>query len=80
MKKFNFGFLGIIGILVLVVFASGCTSSNNNTTSNNSNAQGQANGQAASSTGTPIVKVNYNGPWTRTINDASGSRSVQDLH
>ena len=36
MKKFNISILGIIGILVLVVFASGCTSSDNNTTMANS--------------------------------------------
>ena len=77
LKKFN---ISIIGILVLVIFASGCTnSSNNSTMSNSSSSNGQSNqsGQAASSTGTPVVKVSYSGPWTGNIDDTSGGRSLQ---
>ena len=72
--------MGIIGILVLVVFASGCTSSSNNSTmSNSSSSNGQSNqsGQSASPNGSPTVKVSYNGPWTGNIDDTSGGRSVQ---
>ena len=36
MKNFNISILGVIGILVLVVFASGCTSSDNNNSNSNS--------------------------------------------
>jgi uncharacterized protein (UPF0333 family) len=35
LKNFKVGIFGIIGILVLVVFASGCTSSNTNSSSTN---------------------------------------------
>lgn len=66
------GLLGIIGILVLVVFASGCVSTGNNTTNNSSSDTSQA-----SSSGTAMVKVLASGPWTGDISDNSGSRSVQ---
>ena len=77
MKKFNIGFLGIIGILVLVVFASGCVSSGNNTTMNNSSSSNGQSTQSTSSSGTATVKVITNGPWTGNIEDSSGSKSVQ---
>lgn len=80
MKKFNISILGVIGILILVVFASGCTSSSNNTT-NSSSSNGQSSGQSSQSTSSSsndiAVKVSYLGPWTGNINDNSGSRSVQ---
>ena len=73
MKKLNISILGIIGILVLVVFASGCTSSSNNTTMANSSS---SNGQSASSTGSPMVKVSGSAGWSGDITDNSGSRTV----
>jgi hypothetical protein len=77
LKKGNIGILGIIGILVLVVAASGCTSTSNNTTAtNSSSSNGQSNSQSASSSGSPIVKVIASGPWMGQIMDSSGSRSV----
>lgn len=48
MKRFNISILGIIGILVLVVFASGCTSSNTNSSySNESSSQSGSNTNSA---------------------------------
>ena len=74
MKKFNFGILGIIGILVLVVFASGCTSSGNSTSSNQSSSNQQ---NAQQNPSVASVKIIASGPWTGNIRDNSGSRSVQ---
>ena len=76
MKKFNLEILGAIGILVLIVFASGCVSSSNNTTNSSSSSNSQS-GQSASSTGTAMVKVVASGAWTGSIDDSSGSKSVQ---
>jgi hypothetical protein len=78
LKKINFGILGILGIVLLVVFASGCTSNNSNSSTNSStNGQSsQNNGQAATYSGAPAVKVTGNGAWTGDITDNSGSRSV----
>jgi hypothetical protein len=74
--------LGIIGILVLVVFASGCTSSSNNTTmANQSQSQSQSSNSnqanGGSSSKNNIVQVNYAGSFTGSIADSGGSRSVQ---
>ena len=77
MKKFNINILGIIGILVLVVFASGCTSSSNNTTMSNSSSSNGQSSQSASSTGNAMVKVTASGGWTGNVLDSSGSKSVQ---
>jgi hypothetical protein len=77
LKKFNLEILGAIGILVLIVFASGCVSSSNNTTNSSSSSSNSQSGQSASSTGTAMVKVIASGAWTGSIDDSSGSRSVQ---
>ena len=79
MKNFNISILGVIGILVLVVFASGCTSSDNNTTMSNSsssNGQSSQSNQPTSSSSNGEVKVIATGPWMGQIMDSSGSRSV----
>ncbi len=80
MNRFNLSLLGI-GILVLVVFASGCTSSSNNTTMSNSSSQSQPNNFNQASNGSSsknnIVQVNYAGSFTGSISDSGGSRSVQ---
>jgi hypothetical protein len=76
-KDLKIGIFGIIGILVLVVFASGCVSSDNNTTNTSSSSNGQSNSQSASSTGNGMVKVITSGAWTGNILDSSGSKSVQ---
>ncbi len=72
MGKLDIGLLGIIGILVLVVFASGCTSSSNNTTSSNSTQS-----QQSSAISAPVsVKVDASGAWSGTIADNTGSKTV----
>jgi hypothetical protein len=71
----NIGILGIMSILILVVFASGCTSSSNNT--NNQSSNGQSTQQSASSSGTPQIKVISSGSWSGAIADNSGTKSVQ---
>jgi hypothetical protein len=72
LEKLNIGLLGIIGILILVVFASGCTGSSNNTTSSNSTSS-----QQSSAISAPIsVKVDASGAWLGTITDNTGSKSV----
>ena len=77
MKKFKIGILSIMGILILVVFASGCVSSDNNTNSSSSNGQSNSqSGQSASSTGNAMVKVVGTGKWSGSIDENSGSKSV----
>jgi len=78
LKKFNIGILGIMGILILVVFASGCvSSSDNNTSSSSSNGQSNSqSSQSASSTGTAMIKVIGTGKWSGSIDENSGSKSV----
>jgi len=81
LKKFNISVLGIIGILVLVVFASGCTSSSNNTTMSNSSSQSQSSPSNPTSNGSSsqydTVVVDYAGSFTGSISDSMGTRSVQ---
>jgi hypothetical protein len=76
LKDFKIGIFGIIGILVLVVFASGCVSSDNNTTNSSSSSNGQSNSQSASSSGTAMVKIIGSGAWSGDIGDSSGSKTV----
>ncbi|MFZ0441858.1 MAG: hypothetical protein WAL81_04410 [Methanobacterium sp.] len=51
MKK-NASIIGLLGLLILVVFVSGCTSSNNSTTNQTSNV---------------TVNITSNSPWNGTI-------------
>lgn len=51
MKK-NASIIGFLGLLILVVFVSGCTSSNNSTTNQSSNV---------------TVQITSNSPWNGTI-------------
>jgi hypothetical protein len=81
LKKINFGFLVIIGILMLVVFASGCTSSNNNSTVNNTSTGVQSSQSSQSGSGTSnqynTVHVDYAGSFSGSITDSGGTRTVQ---
>ncbi len=82
MKRLNVSVLGIIGILVLVVFASGCTSSSNNTTTMpNSSSQSQSSPSNPTSNGSSsqyaTVVVDYARSFTGSISDNMGTRSVQ---
>lgn len=78
MSKFKIGLLGILAILVLVVFASGCTSnSNSNNTPNGTQTQ-QQNGQSYNqSVNSGSIRIIATGPWKGSISDSSGSKSVQ---
>jgi hypothetical protein len=76
MKISKRNIFGIIGIVLLVVFACGCTSSNNNNTTT-SNGQSSQSGQPASSTGSPLIKIISSVQWSGNIQTNSGSRSVQ---
>jgi hypothetical protein len=69
--KFNIGLLGIIGLLILVVFASGCTNTSNNTSSNTTPSQ-----QSTAISAPISVKVAASGAWFGTIADNTGSKSV----
>ena len=75
MKISKKNIFGIMGIVLLVVFACGCTSSNNNTTS--SNGQSTQSGQPASPNGSPLIKVISSVQWSGNIQTNSGSRSIQ---
>lgn len=72
----NIGILGIITILILVVFSSGCTNNSNNSTANTQTQQqnGQSYNQSVNS---GSVRIISNGPWKGSIQDSSGSRTVQ---
>lgn len=61
-------------MVLLVVFASGCTSNTSNSSSAGQSSQN--NGQPATYSGAPSVKVTGSGAWTGDIADNSGSRSV----
>ncbi|MBZ2166286.1 hypothetical protein [Methanobacterium spitsbergense] len=76
MKKSKIGILSVIGILVLVVMASGCTRSSNNTTMSNQSQPQSQNTQSSTSGNAPIVKVIASGPWMGQIQDSTGSKSV----
>lgn len=69
MKKINFGILGILVMVLLVVFASGCTSNTSNSSSAGQSSQN--NGQPATYSGAPSVKVTGSGAWTGDIADNS---------
>lgn len=68
--------MGIIGILLLVVIVSGCTSPANNTTSNQGQGYSTPTSTQSSGGSNVVVKVSYNGPWSGNIGDSSGSKSV----
>jgi hypothetical protein len=79
LKDLKIGIFGIIGILILVVFISGCVSSDNNTTTNSSsssNGQSTQSTQSASSSGTAMIKIIGSGAWSGDIGDSSGSKTV----
>lgn len=77
LKKFNKTTLWIIGILVLIVFSSGCTSNTNNTNSSNSQSTSNQANNAPTDSGNAVMKISYSGTWTGSIASSSGSKSVQ---
>lgn len=60
MKK-NVSIIGFIGLLVLVVFASGCTSSSNSTSNQTSNVS---------------VQINSTTPWNGTLTYSGADHQV----
>ena len=74
MKKFNKSFYVGIGILVLIVSVSGCTSISNLTKSSNPSSSNQSN---AASNNNISVKINYPGQWTGTIDYKRGTQTVE---
>ncbi len=60
MKK-NVSIIGFIGLLVLVVFASGCTSSSNSTSNQTSNVS---------------VQINSTTPWNGTLTYSGSDHQV----
>lgn len=82
MRKFNLGILGMLGILVLVVFASGCTSSDNGTTSNqqsptnSSSSPSSSSSSSSSSSDSVNAVINYSGEWSGAVADSTGTRTI----
>lgn len=83
MKKISLSIIGIIGILVLVVFASGCTSSdtgNNSTqqsTSTSEGSSGSSSSSSSSSSSNVDVSIISSSAWSGAISDSTGTRSIQ---
>jgi len=66
--------VGMIGILVLIVFISGCTSISNITKISNTSTSNQSN---AANNNIITVKIIYPGQWTGTIDYKRGTQTVE---
>lgn len=78
MSKVN-KYLFIVLIFLLVIFVSGCTSTQNNSTGNNTNQSpntSQSGSNNSSFASNIVVSVNYQGTWNGTISDNTGNRTV----
>jgi hypothetical protein len=69
MKKIT---IGLITIVVLVIFASGCTN-NNNSTGNNSSVQNNSNIQHDQNV---TLKINSNSSWNGTLSYKNGTQNI----
>ncbi|MGB9980243.1 hypothetical protein [Methanobacterium sp.] len=70
--------IGLIAILVLITFASGCTS-NNNSTGNNSSMQNNSSAQNNSSmqgNQNITLKINSDGSWNGTLSYKNGTQTI----
>ncbi len=69
--------IGLIAILILVTFASGCTSNNNttgnNSTGNNSSAQ---NNSSMQNNQDVTLQINSDGSWNGTLSYKSGTQTI----
>ncbi len=63
--------IGLIAILILVIFASGCTS-NNNPTGNNSSMQNNSTTQNSNI----ILQINSNSSWIGTLTYNNGTKTI----
>ena len=63
--------IGLIAVLILVIFASGCTSSNNST-GNNSSMQNNSTMQ----NNNIIVQINSDSSWNGTLTYNNGTRTI----
>ncbi len=69
MKKIS---TGLIAILILVTFVSGCTSSNNST-ANNSSSQNNSGMQSGENV---TLKINSDGQWNGTLSYKNGTQTI----
>ena len=69
MKKIT---IGLITLLILVTFVSGCTSSNNST-ANNSSSQNNSGMQTNQNV---TLKINSDGPWNGTLSYKNGTQTI----
>ena len=63
--------IGLIAVLILVIFASGCTS-NNNSTGNNSSMQNNSTMQ----NNNIIVQINSDSSWNGTLSYNNGTQTI----
>jgi hypothetical protein len=62
-----------------VIFASGCTNTQNNSTGNNTNQSpntSQSGANNSSFASNVLISVSYQGTWNGTISDKTGNRTV----
>ena len=64
--------IGLLALLILVTFVSGCTSSNNST-ANNSSSQNNSSMQTNENV---TLKINSNGQWNGTLSYKNGTQSI----
>ena len=64
--------IGLIALLILVTFVSGCTSSNNST-ANNSSSQNNSGMQSNESV---TLKINSDGQWNGTLSYKNGTQTI----
>lgn len=69
-------YLSVVLIFLLVIFASGCTNTQNNSTTNQSPNTSQSSTNNSSFASNVIVSVAYQGTWNGTISDKTGNRTV----
>lgn len=69
-------YLSVVLIFLLVIFASGCTNTQNNSTTNQSPNTSQPGTNNSSFASNVVVSVTYQGTWNGTISDKTGNRTV----
>ena len=69
-------YLSVVLIFLLVIFASGCTNTQNNSTTNQSPNKSQSGTNNSSFASNVVISVAYQGTWNGTISDKTGNRTV----